>query len=653
VGKAFAAELQSLGRLYDWAVCAPIESLTAAVAELANCSLLAIGSGGSLTAAHFMAKLHEEFTGRVSKHVTPMEAVASAVSHNVAVALLTARGNNKDILDVFRRMVAHEPHSLLVICASQASPISKIAGQFKWTKVVDYALPTGRDGFLATNSLLAFMVLLLRAYNGAFQGGCQPPVDLLREYSPSTAPFIEDVEREQMSRVLQQPVICVLYGGWAHSAALDLESKFTEAALGNMQIADYRNFAHGRHYWLAKRAQESGVIAFVTPECRDLAEKTLAALPRSIPVARLGTDFFGPVGVIDLLISVFHLTRIAGEASNVDPGRPRVPQFGRRIYNIGLGSYLKADKGTLPNWHRGDLLLSRKFAAFHRLPHFGLLGRSLRDALNAYLLRMSEALFAGVVFDYDGTLCSPAERFGTPPEEVITECVRLLSSGILLGVATGRGQSVRESLRKCFPAELWSRVIVGYYSGGDIARLNEEAPDPGRSPDPDILVLHQSALKSPVLSRISRKIEPRPLQLTIEPVAPFLLPLAYSAVRELVRQSHQTGLNVLLSGHSVDVLSPLASKRKVVEFIRTEAGDTNASVLCIGDKGTWWGNDFDLLTEEYALSVDECPLNPNVGWNIAREGHRGIQATVDYLKAMVIKDNRAWLDLRKLGVGSP
>jgi len=102
----------------------------------------------------------------------------------------------------------------------------------------------------------------------------------------------------------------------------------------------------------------------------------------------------------------------------------------------------------------------------------------------------------------------------------------------------------------------------------------------------------------------------------------------------------------------VDVLAAGASKKNVVESVRNQIRVINSRghVLCIGDKGTWCGNDFDLLYEEYALSVDECSFNLSTGWNLAPTGHRGVQATLDYLRSLVVKDNLARLDLRQLRV---
>lgn len=41
----------------------------------------------------------------------------------------------------------------------------------------------------------------------------------------------------------------ILYSAKSYPVALDIESKFSEGAVGNTQLADYRNFAHGRFNW--------------------------------------------------------------------------------------------------------------------------------------------------------------------------------------------------------------------------------------------------------------------------------------------------------------------------------------------------------------------------------------------------------------------
>ena len=51
------------------------------------------------------------------------------------------------------------------------------------------------------------------------------------------------------------------------------------------------------------------------------------------------------------------------------------------------------------------------------------------------------------------------------------ELIRLLDVGIHLGIATGRGKSVREALQASLPETLWPLVFVGYYNGAEVAAL--------------------------------------------------------------------------------------------------------------------------------------------------------------------------------------
>src|SRR5665213_4053071 len=83
-------------------------------------------------------------------------------------------------------------------------------------------------------------------------------------------------------------------------------------------------------------------------------------------------------------------------------------------------------------------------------------------------------------------------------------------------------------------------------------------------------------------------------------------------------------LSVVTSTHSIDILAPFISKRKVVEDVlaRLGYGSGPDSVLCIGDRGCPPGNDSDLLCHPLALSVDEVSADPLTCWNLATPGLR-------------------------------
>ena len=60
--------------------------------------------------------------------------------------------------------------------------------------------------------------------------------------------------------------------------------------------------------------------------------------------------------------------------------------------------------------------------------------------------------------------------------------------------------------------------------------------------------------------------------------------------------------------------------------------------LCIGDYGSIEGNDYELLTSQYSLSVDRVSKNADTCWNIAPSGVIGLDATLYYLSRLTVTD---------------
>src|SRR5262249_23663669 len=125
----------------------------------------------------------------------------------------------------------------------------------------------------------------------------------------------------------------------------------------------------------------------------------------------------------------------------------------------------------------------------------------------------------------------------------------------------------------------------------------------------------------------------RPYQITIEPAegaAPWGL---WDRVQQLLLSLPLTDAVALRSGHSVDIVAPRVSKLAVVERVRQAVG-RGREVLCIGARGRWPGNDHALLATPCSLSADEVSADPATCWNLAPAGHRGLQATLGYLRRL-------------------
>ena len=635
LGKPYASELEQLASTYTWAMQTGIDPLVEALNGSSSLPLLVAGSGGSLTAAYLVASLHQRYAGKIAKAVTPLEIISSVPSsRDLTVLFLSAGGRNADIIGAFQHAVVREPRRLVVMCSRRKSPLSRLAETYRYVDLFDFNLPGGKDGFLATNSLLAFSVALCRAYAQVFPTEYELPesLDGLVHSTLTQEQFSAELHRLCLP-LWERETIVVLYGTSGHPAALDLESKFTEAALGSLQMADYRNFAHGRHHWLAKRGSTTAVLALVTDDDRDIADKPLRLIPADIPVARIDIPYSGIHASLTALAKALYIVGLAGESRGIDPGRPGVPLFGRRIYNLRAFGTLRASDHAFPP-HEAVAIERKTGMDVETLVMRGECD-FWREAYRRFCERLQTMSFRAVVFDYDGTLCDPRDRYTGLSGAVVSQLVRLLEADILIGIATGRGKSAKKVLRHKLEQTLWSRVVIGYYNGADISLLSDDTHPDSAEGTCDALGAVAKAFQSNSRLAHLAACTYRRMQITVEPKTCTAEASVWDVVQQVVNGCNLPGVTVVRSSHSIDVLAPGVSKSTLVQQVRelaSEAGTT--SVLCIGDRGRWPGNDFALLQEPYSLSVDEVSPDPNTCWSLAPPGHRGIQATLDYLQSL-------------------
>jgi len=624
MGRRFEEELRLLDSTYHWALTIPTEGVRSFVESSLSLPLITVGSGGSFSAAHFASLLHGGL-GCVSKSVTPLGCLGMHRElRNGSALIISARGRNPDVITALKHAAESEPRQLHVICFRQDSELRQASNEYRYVQFDEFELPSGRDGFLATNSLLASSILLCRAYSEVAG----------RRTGLSSGIGLNQAELERLKkslhRIVEKRYLVVLYGGWASVAATDLESKLTEGGLCSVQLADYRNFAHGRHYWLARHGSETGIVCIASRDELVLARKTLGIVPSKIPTALVSSESVGPASAIELLIKSYYVVSSFGAYSRVDPGRPKVPDFGRRIYSMKIPLMPKVRRTV----GMGDQAL-----AIVRKTNLDFMGQlSEKDqrrwlkAYRVYQSRMSAARFGAVVFDYDGTLCDPCERYSPLSPNISRWLRKLVKTGIIVGIASGRGKSVRVALGEAIPEIYRDRVLVGYYNGADIAPLSDSShPDVGSRIDSGLASVIQ-ALKRNVTVFESITVETRPLMSKIEPRNHIFWNHAKEFIFETIAREG-TPVKVFESDHSIDIVPERVTKLAIVEACGRMAVDNGepSSTLCIGDRGRWPGNDFELLSTPYSLSVDTVSSDPATCWNIGMAGHRGVQATLDYL----------------------
>lgn len=630
MAKPYAAEMNRLAETLVWASEIDVSAIRRAVRTASGMPLRAIGSGGSLTAAHALAQLHQYVTRQIGVVATPLD-VTEPSAAPMSNWLLSAGGNNVDILGAARRLVSQEPRQLAMLCGRSDSPLADLGRMHPFIDLLVYPPPAGRDGFLATNSLLGFISVVARAYLLEFDH--EGAWDAVRtRISPLVDGSAAETEAWLTSTapLWARRTTLVLHDADSRIGAIDLESKFTEAALGNLQIADYRNFAHGRHHWLAKRGDESAVLALYSPSSEALATRTLDLLPKEIPVARLPLS--GPPIALMLgsLIAALRITGWAGRARSIDPGRPGVPEFGRRLYHLPLPR--SAEDRVAGLSARDAVAICRKAGV--SAAELGRAGdlRRWQTALATFRGRLLDATFRAIALDYDGTLVDTRHRFDLMTPEITGQLRRLLELGVVLAIATGRGASVRRDLQAVLPKHLWSGVIIGYYNGAEIAALEEDgAPDGREETCAELAALALALRNQPELAGAAAQSD-RKYQITLEARSGVSEARLWDLAHEVLLAHGSLNLIVTRSSHSIDIVPSQVTKANVVAEVRSRIN--GGTILAMGDRGRWPGNDYALLREPFALSVDEISVDPETCWNLGRPGQRGVRVALEYLEAL-------------------
>lgn len=617
MGKPFIKEINDLPQSISWALTQDIEILKLVLQGCSAQQLTIIGSGGSFTAASFLAQLHE-LSGSIANALTPLEFIAkfNRQQPNKAVAFLSAEGKNKDIIAAAQASL-NSSYSNFSLTCTKNNPLSELCKTTGLATVIAYDMPWGKDGYLATNSLIAMMVMMARAYDDNFkpQFNCEWIENRRQELRGQNA-----LQQFQDSR----PII-ILYGQLGRIAAIDLESKLAESTLAFSQLCDYRQFAHGRHLQLAYEKSPL-VVAFTSPQDKRLSDATLGLFPSHVPVLEIDLPedqiLAEIMGTIDAMLVTEFLACIQG----IDPGQPDVPNFGSEIYSLDVHELLPEQKQS------DSPAVEFKFGSVDATYiQYGI----------QFCERLEAARFKAIVCDFDGTFCDTARRYENLDKKLIPEIERLLSAGITLGFATGRGNSLYDDLRKKLDDSLWHNIPLGLFSGSYILSLdnpNFDAP-PADNRFQELLVW----LKTIGLFRqLGATPEIKCNQMGIRLAKHSTCPRTLAAIRYWITSTGKTGWRAYCSGHSIDVITENAGKAIVVQAVADQTrSDSQLEILRIGDSGDIDGNDFELLNDGISLSVGSVSPLPAFCWNLLPKEFHGHIGTLYYLSSLDVVDGRA------------
>lgn len=582
---------------------------------------VAVGSGGSLAAAHYFATCRRDLSVRPTSVKTPMEFVLSFDDLSDAqVWLFTGRGQNPDIAAALRAADSRGAADIRVVTANGATQLADYTAAYRQAHICVVPVADERDGFLSTHTLVAFVLHTLLATDAL--------VDTPRRLAaglPVKAIFADRFSRTRRVDALamwqhlsQADTVLVLSDPTLMAAAVGLDTSLWETAIVAAQRTDLRNFAHGRHIWPARRAERTVFLVLTTQLSRviwnEIAEKMPGSLRRHVFDYGSGGRLNSALAILDTLVTI----NAMGMAVSIDPGRPGKADYARPIYE-GVALDELSRELSPPVRH--------KIAAAFRAD-----GPEQNAAANytSFLEHLSQQRFRGLVLDYDGTIVATDRRYEPPDVRIVEQLRRLLDQGLKLGIATGRGGSAGEALRDALGVEQQSSVIMGYYNGGYIRPLSDNIDLNPAPQHPSIAAIAPAVAE--ITSRFRLKPRSQGCQVSID-----FDPGDVSELMEALLHlpGYEAGaIRYVRSQHSIDIVPVETNKLDVVRGLAQQFGLVDREIVCVGDSGHSIGNDHDLLGHPSGLSVDMVCARPDVCWAPFGTNLRGPEALIRILAAL-------------------
>jgi hypothetical protein len=627
----FAEKLGALAATIELALDGPLALLAEALKVGIGRTVVAVGSGGSAVAAEYLARCRATLGLGATIVRTPMDLVLGDAVAADETWLLSAGAENPDIAAAFRAAVDAGAGPIRMLTSRATGAVAVEVGRHPRGSTFVLPVADPKDGFLATHSLVATIAALLMAADLCAE---QPAPDAVLGRFVEDCGAALDNDGRIVSDFRKGDTVVLLHDPQVRAVATLIETSLWETGIAPVQKVDFRNFAHGRHVWAARHPETMLVLALTTAETGKTWDAIAAALPPQVRRASYDIGHAGRGKVAAGVVAGLAMVRALGDSAGIDPGRPGIGEFARPIYEdaslLGLAEAL-----TPPVRHKRRAMLAHDAAAGMH-PSICAVGRErIRD--------LGAARFGGLVLDYDGTLVATAHRFDPPAPEIVAELTRLADQGVRMGIATGRGGSAGEMLRSSLPIRVHPLLLVGYYNGGHLRRLDVDIRDDAPEPDPAIASVSEWLRVSGLLLP-SVEWRQAPVQITIEH-AQLRDARGFARALEDCPAVAAGLVRILSSHHSVDVVPTASSKLAVVRALRRTADEP---VLCVGDSGSPRGNDYELLSEPHGTSVDAVCGSAAGCWSLFGEYPKGPDAVLRLLRSLRAADGGVVVDLGAL-----
>jgi hypothetical protein len=368
-------------------------------------------------------------------------------------------------------------------------------------------------------------------------------------------------------------------------------------------------------------------LALIDPPLQKLWDHVVDRVPDTIPTLSLALAGSAPADLLSGLIAQLHLVARIARAAQRDIGKPSVASFGKELYYADL-------EGLIPPKVSEEVLgLRSKGESIGAKWPSRVVGPTLTRALSLFKSDLSSRSFRAIVFDYDGTLSISQSTDAPPPDTIVQHLRRLTEANIVIGIASGRGNSLQDIVRDATDSAQINKKLVrlGLYNGGWIGAPTDDIHASGESEFLNHAHRIVAGLKLSGVPIYTIRLT-QPFQISVRFRLGVNAEAMWTIVVDAIRQAGLDQSTIFRSKHSVDILAPGVGKSHLVADIVQSFGIDPYEVLTIGDLGAWPGNDSSLLEHRYSLSVDLPSRRLDRGWKLAPQHLRDVDATSWYLE---------------------
>jgi sugar/nucleoside kinase (ribokinase family)/fructoselysine-6-P-deglycase FrlB-like protein len=298
-----------------------------------------VGSGASLSVANFCEYLTNDITDGLAKAMTPYEYIGMKRKSDQTV--LVSYGGKGDIVSSLSK-ARDQNEKISIIVSETKSELAELARKCK-ADIFVAATEVKDSGFVSTIGMLTGMALftaLLKDHLESESKAFFVFENIRRLFESARTSASNDSTRfiEQIfgrNKKIREMHVVILGRGAAKPAMLDFEAKLTEGGICTSELAELKNYTHGRYlnaYW---NKENRAFVLFGTPAEKSLVEFLQSKLGRYFPVLALESTYSDFRGTFELMIRQLYLTSYLGRQCGIDLCKPNYPAEARGLYSWG------------------------------------------------------------------------------------------------------------------------------------------------------------------------------------------------------------------------------------------------------------------------------------------------------------------------------